>query len=151
MHNPNRLNPAFSIAGLVALLLFLPTTAPAWAQPFDLSWYTIDAGGGTFSSGGGYVLGGTVGQPDASFAITGGGFSLVGGFWAGVGQTPCGLLGDIDGDGDTDLQDLAFMLAAFGSSTGDPNFNPAADIDGNGAITLQDLAFLLAEFGTVCP
>jgi hypothetical protein len=43
----------------------------------------LDAGGGTFSSNGGYVLGGTIGQPDAG-VLTGGDYTPVGGFWGGV-------------------------------------------------------------------
>ena len=33
--------------------------------PYDLTWSTADGGGYTFSSGGNYTLGGTIGQPDA--------------------------------------------------------------------------------------
>jgi hypothetical protein len=43
-----------------------------------LSWYTID-GGGESSSGGGYTLDGTLGQPDAG-SLSGGSYTLVGGF-----------------------------------------------------------------------
>lgn len=55
---------------------------------FDLSWSTIDGGGGT-SSGGQFQLSGTIGQPDAG-ALTGGNFKLEGGFWSSVTvqQTP---------------------------------------------------------------
>jgi hypothetical protein len=49
---------------------------------YDLTWSTVDGGGYTFSTGGGYELGGTIGQPDAG-AMTGGGFTLGGGFWGG--------------------------------------------------------------------
>ncbi len=56
------------------------TASVAAAQPFDLSWYTIDGGGATFSTGGGFELGGTIGQPDAG-TMTGGNFLLTGGFW----------------------------------------------------------------------
>jgi len=47
--------------------------------------YTIDAGGGV-SSGSGYRLAGTIGQPDAErlHPATGAGFAITGGFWAGV-------------------------------------------------------------------
>lgn len=58
---------------------------PALAQSggaFDLSWNTVDSGGGTFSSGGVYSLGGTAGQPDAGLAA-GGAYTLGGGFWGG--------------------------------------------------------------------
>jgi hypothetical protein len=52
---------------------------------YDLSWNTIDGGGGT-STGGAYALSGTIGQPDAG-AMSGGNYSLSGGFWGAV-QTP---------------------------------------------------------------
>jgi uncharacterized repeat protein (TIGR01451 family) len=58
---------------------------PAWPQSYDLSWFTVDGGGATFSTGGSYSLGGTIGQPDASNALAGGTYSLTGGFWSGVG------------------------------------------------------------------
>jgi uncharacterized repeat protein (TIGR01451 family) len=54
----------------------------AAAQAYDLTWYTVDGGGATFSTGGSYSLGATIGQPDASGALAGGSYSLVGGFWA---------------------------------------------------------------------
>jgi len=50
---------------------------------YDLSLSTIDGGGYTWSEGGGYSLGGTVGQPDAG-ALSSGGYTLAGGFWGGT-------------------------------------------------------------------
>ncbi len=55
------------------------------AQTFSIDWFTIDGGGDT-STGGVYAVSGTIGQPDAG-AMTGGPYSLAGGFWA-VLQTP---------------------------------------------------------------
>ncbi|HMP84964.1 MAG TPA: hypothetical protein PKA41_19915 [Verrucomicrobiota bacterium] len=49
------------------------------AQNYSLDWSTIDSGGGD-SVGGTYSLSGTIGQPDAG-AMSGGNFSLQGGFW----------------------------------------------------------------------
>ena len=46
---------------------------------YDLTWNTIDGGGGT-STGGAYSLSGTIGQPDAG-TLTGGSYTLNGGFW----------------------------------------------------------------------
>ena len=63
------------------LLLCLLIPALSQAQNYNIDWYKIAGGGGT-SSGGIYTLTGTVGQPDASGALTGGKFSLTGGFWA---------------------------------------------------------------------
>jgi hypothetical protein len=53
----------------------------AWGQ-YSIDWSTIDGGGGT-STGGVYTVTGTIGQPDVSQqAMTGGNYSLVGGFWS---------------------------------------------------------------------
>jgi NADPH-dependent 2,4-dienoyl-CoA reductase/sulfur reductase-like enzyme len=52
------------------------------AAGYDLSWWTIDGGGYTFSSGGEYELGGTIGQPDAWRGATTGAYSLSTGFWS---------------------------------------------------------------------
>ena len=72
----------------VRMFWFVGTLAvtSAFAQSnggdFEIIKHTIDSGGGV-SSGGAFVLTGTIGQPDANQQIgTGGGFSLAGGFWA---------------------------------------------------------------------
>ncbi len=49
---------------------------------FDISWFTIDGGGGA-STGGAYSLDGSIGQPDAG-SMSGGAYTLQGGFWAGA-------------------------------------------------------------------
>ena len=48
---------------------------------YTMDWFTVDAGGGR-SSGGGFNVEGTFGQPDAGDA-SGSGFALRGGFWPG--------------------------------------------------------------------
>jgi hypothetical protein len=56
----------------------------ALAQPYAIDWYTVDGGGGT-STGGNYTLSGTVGQPDAAATpLSGGTYTLQGGFWPGL-------------------------------------------------------------------
>jgi hypothetical protein len=59
------------------------------AQSYSIDWYKIAGGGGT-STNGQYSVSGTIGQPDASGAMTGGSYSLTGGFWSliSVVQTP---------------------------------------------------------------
>jgi hypothetical protein len=61
----------------------------AWAQQYSIDWYKVAGGGGT-STGGVYSVSGTIGQHDAGGPMTGGNFSLTGGFWAliSVVQTP---------------------------------------------------------------
>ena len=63
----------------VTAALLLP--AGALAQSYSIDWYKVAGGGGT-STGGVYTVTGTIGQPDASGAMTGGNYSLTGGFWA---------------------------------------------------------------------
>src|SRR6266850_7588088 len=67
-------------------LLLLPFLASG--QSYDISWFTIDGGGGT-STGGVYSVSGTIGQPDAGH-MTGANYAVDGGFWGliSVVQTP---------------------------------------------------------------
>ena len=67
--------------GLVILLLLLSTAALA-VGGYSLPWWTADGGGGS-SNGTGYQLSGTIGQPDAGPALSGGSYRLEGGFWGG--------------------------------------------------------------------
>jgi len=133
-------------AGVLGLLA---GTAPAALAQFDIDWFTIDGGGVMFSVGGTFELSGTVGQPDAG-TMSGGPFELQGGFWPGASAPPP-CTGDIDGDGQVALSDLAILLSAFGQCTGDPGFDAAADLDGDGCVALGDLAVLLSAFGLPCP
>lgn len=60
-------------------------------------------------------------------------------------------VGDIDRDGDVDLQDLAFLLSCFGLPfTCADTTCSLSDVDCNGVVELQDLTYLLSDFGTVC-
>ncbi len=59
----------------------LALAAGAFAQSYNIDWFTVDGGGGT-STGGVYSVTGTIGQPDAGAVMTGGNYSLQGGFWA---------------------------------------------------------------------
>lgn len=77
------------LVGGILLLLAVPLVTVALAQTgggFDLKWNTVDGGGAT-SSGGGYLLSGTAGQPDAGLLV-GGAYRLGGGFWGGGQVAP---------------------------------------------------------------
>ena len=63
-------------------LLLLTTTVLANGPDYTLDWWTVDGGGHAFSEGGGYTLGGTIGQPDAG-VMAGDPYTLQGGFWPG--------------------------------------------------------------------
>jgi hypothetical protein len=69
---------------LLTLLMGLLTPA-LHAQTYAIDWFKV-AGGGGISAGtnGGtvYSVSGTIGQQDASGAMIGGNYSLIGGFWS---------------------------------------------------------------------
>ncbi|NIM94586.1 MAG: hypothetical protein GTO18_12875 [Anaerolineales bacterium] len=70
------------LATLLILMLLISGNAKASSGgEYELSWWTVDGGGGE-SEGGSYVLHGTIGQADAG-AMSGGGYGLTGGFWGG--------------------------------------------------------------------
>ena len=68
---------------LMLVLLTLLVAAASASGGHDLSWWTVDGGGVTFSAGGDYTLGGTIGQLDAG-VLAGGDYTLAGGFWGGA-------------------------------------------------------------------
>ncbi|MBU0616918.1 MAG: choice-of-anchor J domain-containing protein, partial [Planctomycetes bacterium] len=57
--------------------------------------------------------------------------------------------GDLDGDNDIDLADLAELLANYGMTSGAEYED--GDLDADGDVDLSDLASLLAVYGTTCP
>jgi hypothetical protein len=79
-----------SALGALSLVALATSARAQSGGPFDLSWSTIDGGGGASASGQ-FSLAGTVGQPDAGvLTLSGGQFSLTGGFWSflSIVQTP---------------------------------------------------------------
>jgi hypothetical protein len=56
--------------------------------------------------------------------------------------------GDLDGDGDVDLADLAQLLGSYGMTNGATYED--GDLDGDGDVDLADLAEMLGHYGTVC-
>ncbi len=79
------IKPKGIILTMIAVLLALALTALALAQSgggFDLTWNTVDGGGGE-SAGDSYSLSGTIGQAEAG-VMSGGSYTLSGGFWGGA-------------------------------------------------------------------
>ncbi len=60
---------------------------------------------------------------------------------------PIGCPGDINGDGQIDLDDLSILLSNFGNTGAGPT---DGDIDGDGDVDLTDLSLMLDVFGTQC-
>ena len=82
--------PSTSVAIVLVMVLISIITAnaqrindlSALQSSYDMSWYTID-GSAIFSTGSGYSLNGTVGQPEVG-TLSGGGYTLNAGFWGGA-------------------------------------------------------------------
>ena len=70
-----------NIAVFVTCLSMVSHTLAQGGGQYEISWSTIDGGGGR-SSGGQYTLMGTIGQPDAAYS-SGGNYELLGGFLPG--------------------------------------------------------------------
>jgi hypothetical protein len=149
----------YALCGFALITLSL-ALAQGEGQPqgtFDLSWNTLDGGGGT-SSAAGFELAGTIGQPDAphdSGTLTGGGpgneLALVGGFWATASapSAPCpGDLAPSGGDGAVNVADLLELISAWGLCTGcAEDFVPPG---GNGTVNVDDLLGVIGAWGA-CP
>jgi hypothetical protein len=93
----------------LATAALLASASASFAQ-YTISWYTIDGGGGTSSSGA-LSLSGTIGQHDAGGPLTGGTYSLTGGFWAGASSSFC--VEDYNRDGSLNLDDLSDFITDF--------------------------------------
>jgi hypothetical protein len=133
---------------LTLSVIALLATANVVADDFSLDWWTVDGGGEMWTTGGDFELSGTIGQPDAGVTMAAGDFELTGGFWAGVGEEEF-CYGDLDGDNDIDLADLAQLLGNYGTTSG--AVYEDGDLDGDGDVDLADLAGLLGVYGTTCP
>lgn len=63
-------------------------------------------------------------------------------------NTAC--LGDIDGDNDVDINDLARLLNAYETTIDSESYDADADLNGDLAVNLTDLSTLLSRYGTTC-
>ena len=66
----------------------------SFAQSYSIDWYKVAGGGGT-STGGVYAVSGTIGQPDAGGPMSGGSYSLTGGFWSVISVVQTAGLPDL--------------------------------------------------------
>jgi len=117
----------------LTLLIIVLVTISIVGADYSISWYTIDGGGGQ-SSGGPYILTGTIGQPDAGY-LGGGNYELLGGFW--VGGPLCIV----------EFEDFArFAIYWMQSGAGLP-----ADLYEDGLIDYDDLLEFADLWLCICP
>ena len=119
----------------VSIILLAIFNGPAASGQYELSWYTIDGGGGQ-SIGGDFTLTGTIGQPDAAWS-SGGDYELLGGFWPG---------------GPLCFVDFA-SFARFAEYWLEPGTGSPADLyeDLNDQVNYLDLRVFVEEWLCYCP
>ena len=121
------------IAGTTMFLtISLFIALPAFSD-YEISWSTINGGGGT-SIDGQYSLTGTIGQPDAAYSY-GGDYELLGGFWPG---------------GPLCFVDLA-DFSIFAQDWLDSGSDLPADLDGSGTVDIDDLKLFVDYWLLCCP
>lgn len=147
------------------------STGMTYADGYEIDWYTIDDGGVTWSTGGAYEQGGTIGQPDAGTS-SGGTYQLTGGFWSA--STCCGTDADslddeactcdscvngfcvhdsttygnasCDAGGVIDLDDILCVITGFGNFEDCPN-GDIVPCEPDGIIDLDDILAVIGAFG----
>lgn len=143
---------AVAVCAICGAISYLSLAAMAADEDgaFDLSWHTIDGGGGT-SSGGDLQLHGSIGQPDAG-AMSGGEFELTGGFWIGVG-TPVPVcpadIAPVGGDGVVNVIDLLAVISGWGVCAA-PCPPCHSDVNHDCQTNVADLLAVLNAWGA-CP
>ena len=131
----------FRTHGLVCAIAASTTLQATAGEPeYEMVRSSIDGGGTMTATGDGYECKGTIGQPDAG-TMTGGDFSLSGGFWFPLAPTDC------NEDGGVTLLDYD----EFESCVTGPNGVVAVgcecyDVNRNGTIDLADFAHAQAAF-----
>ena len=107
-----------SASGLLALAISISS-----GQPYSIDWFKISGGGGT-GAGGTYRVSSTIGQSEAGAAMSGGRYSMVGGFWSPISvvQTPGAPLLSITDAGSQAI--VSWPLSATGWTL-QTNGNPA--------------------------
>lgn len=73
-----------AVPALVLLALSGHSVQAQFGGGYELTWTTVDTGGGTVTSGA-YSLDSTIGQAEAGAAASGGAYTLSGGVWGGSG------------------------------------------------------------------
>jgi hypothetical protein len=68
-------------------------------------------------------------------------------------RTPGTVVGDVNGDGKVNCEDIAIIKADFGEKRGQPGYNARADMNNDGVISILDLAIVsrLLPVGMTCP
>ena len=122
---------------LPCVLIIVSVSFGQTGGDYDLTWSTINGGGGT-SSGGDFVLSGTIGQPDAG-TMAGGDYRLEGGFWSG--RSFCFV----------NLSDLKRFLTEWLLKESEVGHSLDADFNSDGEVNLEDYNIFVGSWLRYCP
>jgi parallel beta-helix repeat protein len=61
------------------------------------------------------------------------------------------LFGDVNDDGAVNILDVILVSKAFGTSQGDPNYDPSSDLNQDGKINVLDIILVASHFGQHVP
>ena len=129
----------------VWMMFLIASVGVVLAQDYAIDWHTVDGGGEMWSAGGDYELGGTIGQPDAladGNTMSGGTYTLTGGFW--FEEPPC----DCNSTGNVDLFDYSDLEACLSGPDGGLPADECNcfDIDHDNDVDLSDVAEFQQSF-----
>jgi hypothetical protein len=113
--------------------------ASAGFADYQIVWHTIDGGGGQ-SSGGQYVLTGTIGQADAAYS-QGGNYEVLGGFWGG------GPICTVDFEQFATFAQYWLHTACSSSN----NWCGGADLNKSTAVDMIDVDLFVQQWLYSCP
>jgi hypothetical protein len=134
----------------VSLALLLLLVPPGAAMGMDSASYRLEpdvlSGGGGLSTSASYRMEGTFGQPSPAGLSMSASYRMFSGFWYQLAELIAG--GDVNGDGQIDLQDavLALQIVASFSTT---NVHNSADIDGDQTIGVQEAFYVLQKIAAL--
>ena len=131
----------FRVSAATLLTTVAAAVGPSPGTSFNVPRHTFSPGEASTSSGGEYEIVGAIGWIDSEAPMSGGEFSVSGGFLFQVSP------GDCDADAGVTLHDHDAYVACLGG----PNQTvaegcPCFDADRNGHIDLLDFATLQREF-----
>jgi hypothetical protein len=121
---------------VLLLLAAVPSSRAQTGEGFDLTWSTLDGGGGVVA-GSGFALSSGVGTYDAGVSV-GSGYELNGGFLSVATAEGGGCVGDCSSDEQVTVDELVTMVNIALGTAGIAQC-PAGDSSGEGLITVDEI------------
>lgn len=128
----------------IYLMLLSAIACPAWAQDYQVTSFTIGAGGDSNLVAGAYTLSGTIGQPDASRILIANGYELQGGFWPAI-SGPAACPADFAAPfGELNFFDVSAFLTGYNA------MDPISDMNNDGLFNFFDVSAFLGFYSAGC-